>query len=74
MEQYHVGQIGDILQGVILNELVPTKNRYKRGLREYVKKKLGLSSLLPDYWDKLPKWAKNLTHPKYQIWYWKPSG
>lgn len=27
LEQYHVGQIGDILQGVILNELLPTKSR-----------------------------------------------
>ena len=72
LEQYHVGQIGDILQGVILNELVPTKNRYKRRLREYVKERLGLTSLLPDYWDKLPKWKKDLIHPKYQLWYWKP--
>jgi hypothetical protein len=27
LEQYYVGQIGDILQGVILCELVPPKNR-----------------------------------------------
>ena len=73
LEQYHVGQIGDILQGVVLNELVPTKNRYKRRLREYVKERLGLTSLLPNYWDKLPKWKKDLIHPKYQLWYWKPT-
>ena len=45
VEQYQVGQIGDILQGVILNELIPTKNRHKRRLREYVKQCLSLPSL-----------------------------
>ena len=72
LEQYHVGQIGDILQGVVLNELVPTKNRYKRRIREYVKQRLGVSSLLPDYWGELTKEEKDRIHPKYQLWYWKP--
>lgn len=72
LEEYHVGQIGDILQGVILNELIPTKNRWKRKLREYAKQQLGLSSLGPDYWRGLAKWGQDLRHPKYQIWYWEP--
>lgn len=73
LEQYHVGQIGDILQGVVLNELIPTKNRHKRRLREYVKNRLGLTSLLPEYWDRLAKWEKDRDHHKYQLWYWKPT-
>lgn len=73
LEQYHIGQIGDILQGVILNELKPCKNRWKRKLRNYVKQELNLLSLLPDYWKPLPKWQQDQQHPKYQIWYWTPE-
>jgi len=73
LEQYHVGQIGDILQGVILNELLPTKGQWKRKLRNYVKKQLGVPSLLRNYWQSLSKWQQDQTHPKYQIWYWRPD-
>lgn len=73
LEQYHVGQIGDILQGVILCELVPPKNRYERELNRYVKQQLNLNSLGQVYWQNLPKWKHDLIHPKYQVWYWEPS-
>ena len=73
LENYHVGQIGDILQGAILNELVPAGNRFKRKLREYVKKKLSLPSLGQDYWLPLSKGEQDAKHFKYQIWYWRPS-
>lgn len=73
LEQYHVGQIGDILQGVILNELVPAKSKFKRKLREYVKKELALPSLGQDYWLPLSKWEQDAKHHKYQIWYWRPG-
>ena len=66
LEQYHVGQIGDILQGVILNELVPARNRFKRKLR-------GLPSLGQNYWLPLSKWEQDEKHHKYQIWYWRPE-
>jgi len=73
LEQYHVGQIGDILQGAILCELVPPHNRYKRELNTYVKKQLNISSLGQTYWQNLPKWEQDLKHPKYQVWYWEPD-
>lgn len=73
LEQYHVGQIGDILQGAILCELVPPKNPYKRKLNRYVKQQLNLNSLGHAYWRNLPKWKQDLIHPKYQVWYWKPE-
>lgn len=75
LEPYHVGQIGDILQGAILNELAPVAtNEFKPKIREYVKEKLALPSLGPDYWLPLPKWEQDAKHFKYQIWYWRPSG
>ena len=73
LEQYHVGQIGDILQGVILNELIPVGNKFKRKLREYVKKELALPSLERDYWLPLSKQEQDKKHYKYQIWYWRPG-
>ena len=73
LEPYHVGQIGDILQGVILNELVPARSKFKRKLREYVEKELDLPSLGQDYWSPLPKWEQDAKHFKYQIWYWRPA-
>lgn len=72
LEQYQLGQIGDILQGVILNELIPAGNKFKRKLREYVKKELVLPSLGQDYWLPLSKWDQDAKHHKYQIWYWRP--
>lgn len=73
LEDYQLGQIGDILQGAILNELVPGTNRWKKQIRNYIKGQLGLPSLSPKYWQILPKWLKNQKHPKYQIWYWVPE-
>jgi len=73
LEQYHIGQIGDILQGVILNELIPTKNQWKRKINQYVKTKLGIPSLMPSFWNSLSKWEKDLYHPKFQVWYWSPN-
>jgi hypothetical protein len=73
LEQYHVGQIGDILQGVILNQLVPAGNKFKRKIREYVEAELALPSLGQDYWLPLSKSEQDVKHQKYQIWYWKPG-
>lgn len=73
LETYHVGQIGDILQGSILCELVPPHNRYKRELNRYVKNSLNLKSLGQSYWLGLPKWKQDLEHAKYQIWFWRPG-
>jgi len=73
LEQYHTGQIGDVLQGVILNELLPTQNKWKRNIRDYVKSKLITPSLGPEYWEKLRKWEMDQRYPKYQVWYWQPK-
>lgn len=69
---YQVGQICDILTGVVLNALKPTKNRYKTRLRNHVMASLRLPSLEPDYWRKLERWQAQEMHPKFGIWYWTP--
>lgn len=70
---YQVGQIGDILTGVILNALKPTTNQYKTRLRKHVTRALTLPSLGPGYWQRLTKWRAELLHPKFGVWYWKPG-
>lgn len=72
LPKYQVGQIGDILMGSILNALRPTKNRFKRRLRNHVVNVLSLPSLLPSYWQQLAKWQIEAMHPKFGIWYWRP--
>lgn len=72
IESYHLGQIGDILQGVILNEIAGSTNKWKVKIRNYVKGQLNLPSLSADYWTQLPKWYLNQKFSKYQIWYWRP--
>ena len=76
LERYHVGQIGDILTGVILNELIPAtgkRGKYKGKLREAVKELVGVPSLGKVYWEALPKYRQDVLHPKFQVWYWSPK-
>ena len=70
---YQVGQIGDILMGTILNALKPTVNEYKTRLRAHVTRTLSLPSLQPAYWQQLSKWQAEAVHPKFGIWYWRPT-
>lgn len=70
---YQVGQIGDILTGVILNGLKPTANQYKTRLRNHVMRVLSLPSLGPSYWESLTKWRAEALHPKFGVWYWRPG-
>ena len=76
LERYQVGQIGDLLTGAILNDLVRpegSRARYKTRFREYVTSRLGFDSLGPSYW-RMPQEEADLKHPKMQVWYWQPLG
>ena len=74
-EGYHLGQIGDLLTGAVLNELVEPKGstgRYKRRFRDYVKTCIKIPSLGPEYW-RMSKDQANVQHPKFQVWHWRPT-
>ena len=73
LEEYHVNQINDILMGSILNNLKPTKKEYKNNVRKHLIKRLGVKDLLPATWSRYSKTYAESYHPKYNIWYWKPS-
>jgi len=72
LEQYQVLQVCDLLMGCILNNLVPTKNRYKNDLRQYLISKLGCKDLLRDTWKKYSKRYVEEYSPKFNVWYFTP--
>lgn len=73
IEEYQVCQINDIMLGCVLNNNLPTKNKYKNKLREYLVKKVGVNNLLPSFWNKYSKKYTEEHHPKFNVWYWKPT-
>ncbi len=73
LEQYQVLQICDLLMGCVLNNLMPTKNEYKQKLREHLIRRLGVIDLLPSTWSHYSKRDSEEYHPKFNIWYLRPS-
>jgi len=73
LEQYHTGQVCDILLGCTLGGLVPPKMKTKLALINYMKNSLRIPSFERDYWIKLTRHQKKILHPKYQIWFWTPG-
>jgi hypothetical protein len=71
VENYQVCQINDILIGCILNNLVPTKKKYKNDIRNYLINKLKVGSLLSKDWKFSKKYIEE-NSPKFNIWYWFP--
>ena len=75
LESYQVGQIGDLLTGAVLNDLVEPQGgraKYKRAFKRYVKDRLGATSFQRDY----PHSAEIIGRsdpPKFQVWHWQPK-
>ncbi|MBA3066116.1 DUF3800 domain-containing protein [bacterium] len=61
----------DLLMGCILNNNIPTRNRWKNKIREYLVGQLGIENLLRETWEKRKDIAS--ISRKYRIWYWKPG-
>ena len=73
LEQYQLGQMCDILLGVVLGDLVPPKNANKRGLIEYAKHALKAPSFEAEYWQSHSRPQLDRRHGKFQVWHWKPK-
>lgn len=60
----------DLLSGCILNNNLPTENKWKNQIRKYLIRNLGVKDLLES------SWIKKNSYPsiriKFRIWYWKP--
>lgn len=73
LEQYQLLQVCDLLMGCVINNLFPTKNKYKNQIREYLVKKIGVADLLPKTWGHYSKTYVEQSYPKFNIWYWEPK-
>jgi hypothetical protein len=71
--QYQCLQVCDLLLGCVLNNLVPTKNRYKNEIRQYLLEKLAVPSFLLTTWKDVS--LKNVVDdcPPINVWYWRPE-
>lgn len=75
LEIYHVGQIGDLLTGAVLNDLVEPQGArasFKRAFKRHVKQQLGVPSFGRDYWN-MPADRVATIHPNFQVWHWDPE-
>lgn len=61
----------DLLLGCVLNNNLPTQNKFKNQIRRYLVRKLGTKDLLCSTWM-----GSNVilsTRRKFRIWYWNPD-
>lgn len=61
----------DLLLGSILNNNLPTHNKWKNKLRKHLISRLGAKDLLEKTWIK--KGIDPSIRRKFRIWYWKPN-
>lgn len=61
----------DLLLGCILNNNLPTRNRWKNQIRKELIKKLGVKDLLEPTLSS--QRIKSTITKKFRIWYWKPK-
>jgi len=61
----------DLLLGCILNNNLPTNNKWKNQLRKHLVKRIGTKDLLESSWTKKGSYAS--IRRKFRIWYWKPD-
>lgn len=60
----------DLLLGCILNNNLPTRNKWKNQLRKHLIGRLGVKDLLESTWTK--KGMSQSVRRRFRIWYWKP--
>jgi len=61
----------DLLMGCILNNNIPTQNKWKNKIRKHLIDKLGIKNLLRETWGKRKNTVK--ISKKFRIWYWQPG-
>jgi len=61
----------DLLLGSILNNNLPTRNRWKNSIRRYLITELGIKGLLEHDWAKGE--VNSIIRRKLRVWYWRPD-
>lgn len=70
VEEYQCLQVRDLLLGCVLNNLRPGVNRYKKEIREYLCKRVGVRSFLLSTWRDVPLAEARSPATKFNVWYW----
>ena len=67
---YQLGQMCDVLLGIVTGGLVHPTNSNKLELIQYAQDTLNIPSFEADYWSALPDIPAGETIPKFNIWHW----
>ena len=73
LDQYQVGQLCDLLLGVVLGDLIPPKNSNKLELIRCAKERLSIPSFNSDYWLAIDEPELHRKHSKFRVWHWRPE-
>lgn len=71
LPRYQLGQMCDVLLGVVTGDLAPPTNRNKLALIQYAKDALNVPGFGPDHWGDPPKIQPGDPVPKLHVWHWQ---
>lgn len=71
LPRYQLGQMCDVLLGVVTGDLAPPTNRNKLALIQYAKDALDVPGFGPDYWGQPPHIQPGAPVPKLHVWHWQ---
>ena len=73
LPDYQLGQMCDVLLGVVTGDLVQPTNRNKLALIQYAKDAIHIPSFGPDYWFRVPQDQPGEPVSKFHVWHWCPK-
>lgn len=73
LPDYQLGQVCDVLLGVVTGDLVRPTNSNKLALIQHAKDTLGISGFGPDYWSEPGEYQPGELTAKFHIWHWQPK-
>ena len=71
LPRYQLGQMCDVLLGVVTGDLAPPTNRNKLALIQYAKDALDVPGFGPDHWGNPPNIQPGAPVPKLHVWHWQ---
>ena len=73
LPDYQLGQMCDVLLGIVTGDLAPPTNSNKLALIQHAKDTLGVPNFGPDYWLDIPEGRSSEPPPKFHVRHWRPK-
>ena len=73
LQEYQLGQVCDVLLGIITGDLVPPTNRNKLCLIRYAKEALGVPGFGPEFWMDSPESTTSQCSVKFHVHHWQAT-